>query len=82
MITAIVKTLNAGYQMEQDEVQKLGWNVGDRFEVSSISVGGWSSTITLSDGKGYNSCFFYFEEDGISLDIYSDKRFNNYLKFY
>lgn len=82
MITATVKTLTAGYPMEQDEVKALGWKVGDQFEVKSISVGGYSSTVTLQDGKQYNSCFFDFEEDGAELEIYSDSRFSNYMKFY
>lgn len=82
MIIATVKTLTAGYQMEQDEVKALGWKIGDQFEVKSISVGGYSSTVTLQDGKQYNSCFFDFEEDSLELEIYSDQRFNNYARFY
>lgn len=82
MIIATVKTLTAGYRMEQEEVQKLGWKIGDKFEVKSISVGGYSSTITFPDGKQYNSCFFDFEENGMELEIMSDPRFNNYARFY
>lgn len=77
MIKAIVKTLTAGYPMEAEEFQQLGWSIGDSFEVESISVGGFSSTIII-DGKEYNSVFFDFEEDGVPLNIYSDSRFAQY----
>lgn len=77
MIIAKVITTNAGYKLEQEEIEKLGWQVGDEFVVSTIEVGGYSSKVKLEDGKYYNSCFFEFYEDGNILNIYADKRFQN-----
>ena len=49
MIIAKVVTLQAGYRSEQEEVEDLGWNIDDEFEVENISVGGWHTDVILKD---------------------------------
>lgn len=78
MIVAKVVTLQAGYRSEQEEVEELGWNIDDEFEVESISVGGWHTDIVLKGGGSFNSCFFEFYENGESLNVYGDERFQKY----
>ena len=78
MIIAKVVTLQAGYRAEQEEVEELGWNIDDEFEVKNISVGGWYTDVTLKGGSSFNSCFFEFYEDGKPLNVYSDERFQKY----
>lgn len=83
-IYAVVKTLRAGYDCEEEMVKSLGFSVGDKFEVGCISMGGSSTSIQLKDfpDQSFNSVFFEFEEDGKELDIFEDKRFNPYLSIY
>lgn len=80
MITAMLTTIDAGYDSEKDQIVKLGWVIGDEFEVESINMGGSSTTIKLKYYGYFNSVFFEFYEDGNPLDIYSDKRFNPYMR--
>ena len=54
MIIAKVVTLQAGYRAEQEEVEELGWNIDDEFEVENISVGGWHADVTLKGGGSFN----------------------------
>lgn len=78
MIIAKVKTLTAGWQWERGEVQGLGWKIGDTFEVEDISVGRSSSYVNLKEFGSFNTVFFDFFEDGVELNIYTDKRFDSY----
>ena len=81
MIIAKVVTLQAdcrAEQEEQEEVEDLGWNIGDEFEVDNISVSGWHTDVTLKGGDFFNSCFFEFYEDGKPLNVYSDGRFQKH----
>ena len=64
MIIAKVVTLQAGYRAEQKELKS--W------------VGGWHTDVTLKGGGSFNSCFFDFYEDGKSLNVYADERFQKY----
>lgn len=81
MIMVKVVTLNAGYPSEQDKVRGLGWKVGDEFEVEVLEMGGCHTDVLLRGVEGwFNSVFFDFYENGNKLDIYSDARFNKYLK--
>lgn len=82
-IYAVVETLRAGYDCEEEMVKTLGFKVGDKFEVEYIDMGGSSTSIQLKDfpNQSFNSVFFEFEEDGKELDIYDDTRFNPYLDF-
>ena len=80
-VYAVVETLRAGYDCEQAQVERLGFKVGDKFEVGYIDMGGGCTGIQLKDfpNQSFNSVFFEFEENGKELDIYDDKRFNPYL---
>ena len=82
MITAKVVTLNAGYAGEQDRVRSLSWRVGDEFEVQDISVGGFHTDVKLKGLGHFNSVFFEIYEDGKSLDIFRDRRFNKYMNMF
>lgn len=83
VIIATVKTLKAGYPSDLETVKSLGFKVGDRFEVESISVGQSSTGVYLKEfpSKCFNSVFFNFEEDGTPLDIFSDDRFYTYFSY-
>lgn len=80
-IYAVVETLRAGYDCEEEMVKSLGFKEGDKFEVEYIDMDGSSTRIYLKDfpNQSFNSVFFEFEEDGEELDIYDDTRFNPYL---
>ena len=82
-IYAVVETLRAGYDYEEEMVKSLGFKVGDKFEVDYIDMGGSSTSIHLKDfpNQPFNSVFFEFEENGRELDIYDDTRFNHYLNY-
>ncbi|QFP93547.1 hypothetical protein [Edwardsiella phage vB_EtaM_ET-ABTNL-9] len=82
-IYATVKTLKAGFPSDKEAVKSLGFKVGDKFEVESISVGQSSTGVYLKEfpSRCFNSVFFNFEEDGTPLDIFSDDRFNSYKYF-
>ncbi len=79
MILARVVTLNAGYNVEQEEVINIGWEVGDEFEVVAFSIGQSSSTVQLNKLGFFNTVFFDFYENGIKINPYRDSRFNWYL---
>ena len=79
-VTAIVTTLDAGYDYEKQKMIGLGIKVGDRFTIRSIDMGQSSTFIYLIEHSGhFNSVFFDFEENGEELNIYGDPRFNPYL---
>lgn len=82
-IYAIVKTLEAGYDSDKDKVSKAGFKVGDKIEVCDIIMHQSSTDIYLEGHFGsFNSVFFDFEENGEELNIYGDRRFNDYLTMY
>lgn len=55
--------------------------VGKMYEVEKISMGQSYTSICLKDKKhSYNSVIFDFYEGDKQIDIYSDKRFNPYIK--
>ena len=56
--------------------------VGKRYVVEDVCMGGWFTDIFL---EGINGCFnsvqFEFEEeDGFPVDIYNDRRYNLYME--
>jgi len=80
-VIAIVATLNAGYEYDQKRAAEYCLELGERFEVESISMGQSHTSIYLKEFPiGFNSVFFSFEENGMPLDIYGDPRFNPYLR--
>lgn len=56
--------------------------IDKEYEVTSIDVGRWYSTISLAGfgNKTFNSVCFSFFEDGIEIDIYRDQRFARYKR--
>ena len=79
-VYAIVSELNCGYDHDKEMAKQAGFQIGDRFTVSDISMGQSSTSIRLKElAGGFNSVFFRFEEDGAPLNIYSDHRFNPYI---
>ena len=82
-IIAIVETLEAGYGYRKQKMIDLGFKVGDRIEVKDIVVHQSSTDVYLEGySDSFNSVFFEFEENGEELDIYNDRRFNDYLSMY
>ena len=80
MIEVVVTTLDAGYPVESEEVKKLGWSLGDKFEVEKIDVGLSSSTVELKGLGKFNTVFFKFLEDGVEFNIYKDHRFWSFYR--
>ena len=71
---------NYGYDYDKEYAKKMGLQVGERYEVEDISMGGSHTSIYLKDIKGsFNSVQFEFEENGKPIDIYRDHRYNPYL---
>ena len=59
----------------------MNLTVGKVYTVKWISMGpSYTSVYLENKTRGYNSILFEFFEDGKPLDIYSDKRFNPYIK--
>lgn len=55
--------------------------IGKHYEVSSIDMGSCYTSVYLhGNERSYNSVMFEFYEDGKEIDIYSDPRFNPYLR--
>ena len=82
-IIAIVETLEAGYDYQKQKMIDLGFKVGDRIEVKDIIMHQSSTDVYLEGySDSFNSVFFEFEENGEELDIYNDRRFNDYLSMY
>ena len=82
-IIAIVETLEAGYDYQKQKMIDLGFKVGDRIEVKDIIMHQSSTDVYLEGySDSFNSVFFEFEENGEELDIYGDRRFNDYLSMY
>ena len=83
-IYAVVETLRAGYDCEEEMAKSLGFKERDKFEVEYIDMGGSSTSIYLKDfpNQPFNSVFFEFEENGKELDIYDNTKFNPYLNYW
>ena len=82
-IIAIVKTLQAGYDLQKKRMEDLGFKVGDRIEVRDILVHSSSTDIYLEGYEGsFNSVFFEFEENDKEFEPLADRRFNSYLSMY
>jgi hypothetical protein len=77
MLTAKVATLNAGYKSEQEEVEKLGWVLGQEFEIDGMNIGCSSSVVRIKDIGWFNSVFFEFHKNGSPYNIYQHF-FNKY----
>ena len=72
-----------GYNSDKEYAEKMGLEVGERYEVANVSMGGSHTSIYLKDIKGvFNSVQFEFEEDEKPIDIYRDPRYNPYLSLY
>lgn len=55
--------------------------VGQIYNVENVVMGRWHTDIYLKGRKdNYNSVMFDFYEDGKEIDIYSDERYNPYLR--
>ena len=77
MLYAVYNYPENGHSFEQDKCQEIGLVVGKEYEISSIRVGGISSTVQLRDfpKEHFNSVFFdYYEyHNGMKyeVDVYS-----------
>jgi hypothetical protein len=56
-----VKTLNAGWEYQQEKLKRLGVKVGDIFTVKSCRVGGPSSYYELEEIEGEHNTVFFKE---------------------
>jgi hypothetical protein len=82
-LIAHVTSISGGYDSDKKRVKELGLEVGQQFNVISISMGQSHTTVAieLPDGsKAYmNSIYFDFSLDGKPHDIYEDPDYNPYL---
>lgn len=81
MIEVVVVSLDAGYPAESEEVKRLGWSLGDKFEVEKIDIGISISTVVLKGLGSFNTVFFKFLEDGVEFNVYTDSRFWSFYRY-
>ena len=67
-------------ESQDDEWLNHDLEYGKEYEVRCIDMGQSYTSVYLKDMRNpYNSVIFEFYEDGKTLNIYRDKRFNKYL---
>jgi hypothetical protein len=70
---------NNGYDGDVEFAKKTGLEVGEKYEVEDLSMGGSHTLIYLKDINGaFNSVQFEFEEDGKSINIFNSPKYNPY----
>lgn len=80
MLYAIFMYPENGYDGDIKRAQDANLQLGARYEVTDVAMGQSSTSIYLANIDGvFNSVQFDFEEDGVSIDIFSDPRYNPYL---
>lgn len=80
MVTAKFLWPDNGYGSDREKVKKSGMVVGTEYPVSSISMDQSHTSVYLDGFSGaFNSVHFEFFEDGRSLNIFQDSRFNPYI---
>ena len=68
-----------GYQYDQDTAKKY-LKVGTKYELDHVHMWQSSTTVYLRGfSPGFNSVHFTFSENGNTLDIFRDPRFNTYM---
>ena len=68
-----------GYDGDVEFAKKTGLEVGEKYEVEDLSMGGSHTSIFLKDVNcSFNSVQFEFEEDGEPIDIYNSPKYNPY----
>lgn len=81
---AVVNTMNAGSETETKKFQEKGFKLGQKNKVIKVDMAGFHTDIKLEGhNESFNSCFFTFEKNGVTYDIYSDPKYytkNLYLK--
>lgn len=79
LIYARVEHPENGYDCDRKELEKLDYK--KVYRVTYILMGGSHTLIYLNNVDGvFNSVNFEFYENGSKIDIYSDPRFNPYMK--
>lgn len=79
MITVKLMHPDAGYDTDKENIKKLKVNI--HYEVNHIDIGQSHTYFSIVNIEGsFNSVNFEFYEDEKLIDIFSDKRFNLYLK--
>lgn len=69
-----------GHDCDIKHAIKVGLNMGEKYEVEDLSMGGSHTSIFLKNIDGvFNSVQFEFEEDDVPIDIFKDYRYNPYL---
>lgn len=73
---------DAGYPGDKELVKRFNLEIGKLYKVSHVNMGQSFTYIYLSDyyKHAFNSVHFEFEEDGKSIDIYRDPRYNPYME--
>ena len=71
-----------GYDCDVKNAKNAGLNVGERYEVKDLSMGGSHTSIYLKNIDGvFNSVQFDFEEDDKPVNIYRNPKYNGYLYY-
>ena len=72
---------NSGSERDQKLVKKENLKVGERYLVKRVEMGGYYTSISLDGFElPFNSVHFEFEEEnGTTVNIYRDSRYNPYM---
>lgn len=71
-----------GYDCDVEFAKKMGLEVGEKYKVEDLSMGGSHTSIFLKNINGaFNSVQFEFFEDDKPVDIYRNPKYNGYLYY-
>lgn len=68
-----------GYDVDIEEAERYGLEIGKKYEVEYLSMGGFHTSIFLKNINGvFNSVQFDFFEDEQEVDIYRNPKYSGY----
>lgn len=71
---------NAGTDYDKEKVHEAGLEVGRKYKVTRIEMGGWYTDVWLEGySHAFNSVHFDFYKGSLLHNIYSDPNYNSYL---
>ena len=80
MLYAKFVNADCGYDSDKRKVRDAGLELGRKYEVKHIEMGGWHTDVWLEGYRGsFNSVHFDFYVDDMPHDIYNDPDYNPYL---
>lgn len=68
---------NAGTDYDKEKVREAGLEVGRKYKVTQIEMGGWRVNVWLEGYScAFNSVHFDFYKGNLPYDIYGDPNYN------